>query len=250
MIDRLRLRGGFVLAHSEPQSEQLAYTLDIRIRRSIWILAGCLPICLLLGSDTAPPGILRGVLLASEGTAIAGTLSIRDPESRVTRCSYDAKTYIEIQRESATAGQLRPGDRLEVLADRQPGASGCYIRSIHVQWATLPGGGPLSPNRTSALRRGTPPGASVSVIDSIYPRGNLTFSGVVIQLNPERLVLHTRSAEETIFLRGDTRYLASGLAVEAAQLRVNCRVFIRAGRNLDNELEAYQVVWGEILQPR
>lgn len=193
---------------------------------------------------------MRGELLATEGTAITGTLSIRDDESRVTRCSYDAKTYIEIQKELATAGQLRTGDRLEVLTDRQQGTGRCYIRSIHVVGMTPTGDGSRASNRTFALRRSTPPGGSVYVIDNIYPRGNLTFSGVVIQLNPERLVLHTRSAEETIFLRGDTRYLASGLAVEAAQLRVNCRVFVRAGRNLDNELEAFQVVWGEILQPK
>jgi hypothetical protein len=227
--------------------------LVIKILVSIWILAACSPACLQSSDDTTPPGIVRGELLATEGTAISGTLSIRDDESRVTRCSYDARTYIEIQKELATPGQLRTGDRLEVLTDRQPGAAGCYIRSIHVQSAPAPaaaGAGPLSPNRAFALRRGPPPGGSVYVIDNIYPRGNLTYSGVVIRLNPERLVLHTRSADETIFLRGDTRYLASGLAVEAAQLRVNCRVFVRAGRNLDNELEAFQVVWGEILQPR
>jgi hypothetical protein len=31
---------------------------------------------------------------------------------------------------------------------------------------------------------------------------------------------------------------------------VNTRVFVRAGKSFDNEVEAYQVVWGEILQPR
>jgi len=28
------------------------------------------------------------------------------------------------------------------------------------------------------------------------------------------------------------------------------RVFVRAGRTLYNEIEAYQVIWGRILQPR
>jgi hypothetical protein len=30
---------------------------------------------------------------------------------------------------------------------------------------------------------------------------------------------------------------------------VNERVFVRGGRNLEDEIEAYQVVWGGILRP-
>ena len=32
-------------------------------------------------------------------------------------------------------------------------------------------------------------------------------------------------------------------------LKPNTRVFVRAGRNLDDDLEVYQVIWGEILEP-
>jgi hypothetical protein len=38
--------------------------------------------------------------------------------------------------------------------------------------------------------------------------------------------------------------------VEPADLKPNMRVFVRAGRNLYNEVEAYQVIWGTILMPR
>ena len=38
-------------------------------------------------------------------------------------------------------------------------------------------------------------------------------------------------------------------AATSASLHPNMRVFIRAGKNLDDEIEAYQVVWGEILTP-
>jgi hypothetical protein len=30
---------------------------------------------------------------------------------------------------------------------------------------------------------------------------------------------------------------------------MNARVFVRAGRNLDDNIEAYQVMWGDILRP-
>ena len=54
---------------------------------------------------------------------------------------------------------------------------------------------------------------------------------------------------ETLLIRGDTRYLANGGAVNAADLRPNLRVFIRAGRNLYQQVEAYQVIWGDIPGP-
>jgi hypothetical protein len=155
----------------------------------------------------------------------------------VTRCGYDSKTYIEMRKERVPANALRQGDRLELLLDRGAGPSACYVRSAH-----------FLPTPPRPVARSTP--GSLYAIDSIYPRGNLTFAGVVVKLSPERLVLHTRNAEQRILLRPDTRYLDSGIAVGASGLGLNRRVFVRCGRNLDNELEAFQVVWGEILQPK
>jgi hypothetical protein len=42
----------------------------------------------------------------------------------------------------------------------------------------------------------------------------------------------------------------NGDTVEAADLRPNMRVFVRAGRNIYQQVEAYQVIWGKILEPR
>ncbi len=78
----------------------------------------------------------------------------------------------------------------------------------------------------------------------------MTFAGVVTQLTPELLVLRTRSEpRQTLLLRSDTRFMSEGQRVERADLHVNTRVFVRAGRNLDNEVEVYQVIWGDIVRP-
>ena len=70
-------------------------------------------------------------------------------------------------------------------------------------------------------------------------------------MNSQRVVLHTREAGDlSILLRQDTRYLADGQLVDAESLKPNMRVFVRAGKDLYNEVEAYQVIWGKILNPR
>jgi hypothetical protein len=74
---------------------------------------------------------------------------------------------------------------------------------------------------------------------------------VVFRLNSQRVVLHTRAAGDlSILLRKDTRYLADGQLVDAGSLKPNMRVFVEAGKDLYNDIEAYQVIWGKILSPR
>ena len=79
----------------------------------------------------------------------------------------------------------------------------------------------------------------------------MTFAGVVRRFNPQMVVLRTRDdAEKIVLLREDTRFLDSGLPVDLSKLAVNTRVFIRGGKNFENDLEAYQVIWGEIPGPK
>jgi hypothetical protein len=64
------------------------------------------------------------------------------------------------------------------------------------------------------------------------------------------MVLRTRiDGQKWILLRKDTRFREDGLLVEPSSLRSSTRVFVRAGPSLDGEVEAYEVVWGEILSP-
>jgi hypothetical protein len=189
----------------------------------------------LLAEDAAP-GILRGTLIQAED----GALQVRQASGTSARCGFDSHTWIERDRKRLTLAALEAGVSVEVLTDKRLGR--CYtriIRLISAEAAVVP-----------VARRSTVP-ATRSVIDSIYPRGNLTFGGVVIRRSPTLLVVRTRTEpEKMIILREDTRYVDSGVPTSPTQLAVNTRVFIRGGKNFENSLEAYQVMWGEIDGPK
>ncbi|MBX5494318.1 MAG: hypothetical protein IRZ15_03190 [Bryobacteraceae bacterium] len=201
-----------------------------------------------LAQDGVRPGFFEGELLEREGTASEGTLTVREQDNKVYRCSFDSKTYIEHSRHPASAMLLKAGDHLLLLAERNPGNSKCYIRALRVMEA--PAKAEPRPSQRVPMRK-APRATTSYALESLFPRGNLTFAGVVVRRSPERIILRTRSGEEqSILLREDTRFLGSGLPVNADDLPLNSWVFVRAGRNFDNEVEAFQVVWGEILQPK
>lgn len=179
------------------------------------------------GQEPARPGIVRGALLQVGSTSLVVTTSSGDP----VQCGFDSHTYMEKDGQRIFAGALHVSDPVEVIADRK--AASCYARTLRV---VAPG------TRILPIRR--------SPLEYIYPRGNLAFSGVVRRLNSEVVVLRTREEpEKLVLLREDTRYLDSGSPTDLSRLGVNTRVFIRGGKNIDNQLEAYQIIWGDIGGP-
>ncbi len=206
------------------------------------LLWGLLGISAALAQTQAPIGLVHGQLLERDSAGASGELSVRTASNQVFRFVYDAKTYFERENERVPAAALRRGDQLEIVADQLPESALRYARTVHVQDADYrTRAAPVSLGRFRAYR---------SPLEHLYPRGDLTFAGVVRRLNDERLVLRTRTGgDQIILLRDDTRYLDSGSEVEWSTLKPNTRVFVRAGKNLDNDIEAYQVVWGEILEP-
>jgi len=117
----------------------------------------------------------------------------------------------------------------------------CYARLVHILELKpiyeMPGVRPRSKHASQP-------------VEPFGPRGNMTLSGLVRGVKSNVLTLKSRTGNyETIQLRSDTRYSTEGQAAEAGNLRVNTLVFIRCGKNLENQIEAYQVVWGEILKP-
>jgi len=198
----------------------------------------CLPVALFAQTQTAAYQV-RGVLLERDAQTVSGEFSVRVADNQVFRFQFDGKTQVERDQQSIEVARLQPGDSVEVATDSQ-GAALRYAGSVRV----LPSPAPplmVSAGRVRTLR---------NPIDRIIPAGTLAISGVVSRLNQERVILHTRaSGDQTILLRQDTRYVDNGDVVEQTDLKPNMRVFVRAGKTLYNEIEAYQVIWGQILRP-
>jgi hypothetical protein len=134
--------------------------------------------------------------------------------------------------------RLLPGEKVEIVSDRAPGFVLRYARTIHVIQPVAP----PRPQRNSSVPR--PYNERTDTVRT----GTLTYSGVVYRVNGDKFVLHTRDAGDlSILLRKDTRYLEDGQVVDLANLKPNMRVFVRAGKDLYNEVEAYQVIWGNIM---
>ena len=197
---------------------------------------------LLVAACAAAQTPVRGILLECDPQTVSGQFSIRAADNQVFRYRFDGKTYVERENASIDVTRLQPGEKVEVVSDAVEGSQVRYARTVHVLMdAPAPRLSPAGRYR-AATRRAD---------DRMLPTGTLTFSGVVFRINPERLVLHTRTGgEQSILLRKDTRYLHNGELGEAETLPLNTRVFVRAGKDLYDQVEAYQVVWGAILEPK
>jgi hypothetical protein len=189
--------------------------------------------------EPVPPAILRGTLVSVE-TGNPGSLAIRTVEDKTFRFRFDGRTYIERERRRIAAASIHPGEGVEVLSEPGPEGGVRYARIVHLFDAQ------------DSARRYLPAWRDDyrDPLENLAPRGNLTFAGVLRSVRNGRLVLRTRlDGDQTIALRADTRFLKDGDTVTVSALAANVRVFVRAGRNLDGEIEAFQVVWGEILAP-
>jgi len=201
-------------------------------------LTGALLVSALISAAQIPPQeaeLLRGILVERGARTDGGEFSVRAAGNVVVRYQFDAKTYVERDARSIDVPRLRPGELVEVLSDSFAGSRLRYAYTIHVTDQALP-----QRPRSVLLHPAEPP----------LPRDGMTFSGVVSRLGDGRLLLRTRDAgEQTILLRKDTRFLADGETVTAADLKTNMRVFVQAGKDVFGHVEAYQVVWGGILIP-
>jgi hypothetical protein len=180
-----------------------------------------------------------GVLLELDSNVTSGEFAIRAPDNEVYRYRFDTRTLVHRDTLSGGMGHLRPGDQVTVESDPVAGSLLRHAGTVRVLAARA------QPALDSQL-----PSDPFPWLDRTLPTGNLTFAGVVSRLNGQSLVLRTREGEQTFLIRRDTRYVDNGDTVEGAELRPNMRVFVRAGKNLYEQVEAYQVIWGSILDPR
>jgi hypothetical protein len=216
---------------------------------------------LLLGGLNAqvmptPEPVTRGVVVETDSKPSDGEFSIRLDNYEVLRYRFDNRTAVERDNYPIDVPRLRSGDMVEVQSVEIAGSPLRYAASVRSLPAAvhavlhLPSGPRghqtcLIPGRPETCLQ--PPSL---LEDPIFRRGNMTFSGVIVRMSSAGLVLHTRLGERSILLRGDTRYFDNGALAQPSALQPNMRVFIRGGRNLYDEFEGYQVVWGEILEPK
>jgi len=185
-----------------------------------------LPVALLLltavlhAQQPMPAGIVRGSLVAWRN----GNLSVRQADGAIYDCAYDDHTLFQRNQWPIQSSELAGGEPVEVVADRWPAMPSCYVRMLSVVSAS-----PKSPRRRAPA------------IDVWVPRGYLNYAGLVVKNEGSKFTLKTRSGPRTLRLRPDTHYS------DASQPLLNKHVFVRAGRTLEGVLEAYQVIWGEIL---
>jgi hypothetical protein len=181
-------------------------------------------------------GIVRGPLLARTGQI----LKIQVAEGQQVDCSFDIKTWMERDGQRIESAALAVGDRLEMVTDRRD--TGCYARTIHV--LDVPSQNTIPGRRPSMKREYNSP------TERYAPRGDMTATGLVVDISDRWLTIRTRAdGTKRFLLRHDTRFVGEGLRTERESLVPSTRVFVRAGRNFEGVVEAYQVIWGEIMKP-
>jgi len=198
---------------------------------------------LVLSAQTPPSAaVTRGVLLERDPQVSSGEFSVRLADNQVLRYQFDWKTYVLRDNDLIDIARIAPGEKVEVVSDAIPGLVLRYARSVHVI-------ADARPQRVTSLARRRS-SADRIMEERALPLGALTYAGVVFRITGEHLVLRTRDGgEQSVNLRKDTRYLLNGEIVEPETLHLNTRVFVRTGKDLWDQIEAYQVIWGKILEP-
>jgi len=192
-----------------------------------------------MAEELAPIGIVRGVLIQCDATH----LTVGDEDNRAFKFVTDGRTFIERDHQRVSCAKLRAGDRMEIVSDRSNEPGSRYARMVSVV------NGDTRPRRRTLITARAPI-MQGSPTGRFAPRGSLIFTGVVLRMESTGLVLRTRlDGEKWILTRRDTLFREEGLQVESTSLLAGARVFVRAGRSLDGEVEAYEIVWGEILSP-
>jgi hypothetical protein len=181
--------------------------------------------------------ILRGELLKWDSS---GSFNIRTRDYQVRPCTFDSQTYFTNRGQQIAPTEVRAGNVVEMVSDRRKDKDGCYAVTVYLLAKMTE---PFHAYRQAL-------GRQQSVLDHIFPRGRLTFSGIVLESNEGSFVLKTRSqGRKVLRLREDTHFAKDGRAADAQILEANALVFVRAGESFDGHLEAYHVIRGQMVNP-
>ena len=181
---------------------------------------------LLALAAAAPPALVEATLTEASPTELAWNSG-----DTGRRCRVDGHTHREL-----LARPLMVGDRIEAwIWEQQPGD--CQVLSVRLLV-------PVVQRNLPVVR------INLNPFDSILQRGDLHYSGTVLSVQGNRMTVMTRSEGRQIFvLRPDTHVLQQGVRINAAGIPLNHKVYVRAGRSLDGDLEAFRIAWGSILIP-
>ncbi len=206
-----------------------------------------------ISAAQAPPApnagraLVYGVLIERDALPAGGQLAVRLATHEVLRFRFDAKTYVVRNDALIDVPRILPGQSVEVLSDAVPGSPLRYARDIHVLDDASSAAPAVTPAPLPLVPVSRQPYTAFD--DTFLYTGDLTFSGVVARITADRLILHTRAGEQALEVRRDTRFLDDGTVAAAADLKPNTRVFVKAGKGIYGQVEAYQIIWGDILAP-
>lgn len=194
--------------------------------RVLWLVP------MLLCGEDVPVGVVSGHISDIQ----KGSFLLKTVAQKEFRCTYDSRTWFEQSRVRVAPTAFLPTDLVEIIADRRLiEGMPCYARTVRLA--------DLAPVKDGGRMRIT----YRAVTESIIPRGEYQWGGIVSELTPEKLVLRTRTeGYKTLLLRRDTRFLEDGVVSEYGRLKPNTKISIRAGRSLSGEVEVYQIIWGAV----
>lgn len=197
-----------------------------------------LPLVAILAQAQAPVRIVRGEITQFAYAGGIGQITIRDALYKTHDCQLSPDTWFEYNLKKTEPANVRLTMTAEVVADTRSGEAACVALTVYLREAV--------PRMPIGLMAST----NLRILDGLYPRGNLIFTGTVRGVEGRELILRTRKGEEQrLIVREDTIFQHDGRVAKPAELEPQTRVHVRAGKTFEGKLEAFQVTWGKILQP-
>lgn len=190
------------------------------------------------GQDRGLAPLARGVWQEWVGSESNGSFLFKTLDEQAHRCAFTSKTYFEREHKRTWVSRIESGQQVEVLSERITDGLRCRALIVRV----------LTPKALESPRYKWRTWQAAAEI--VAPRGNVVLTGIVLEHDEYSMRLRTRDGKRhLITLRADTRYTSSGTASGRAELPSYQPIQVRVGKTYDNKMEAYSIVWGQILRP-
>ncbi|MCC6367722.1 MAG: hypothetical protein IT165_29720 [Bryobacterales bacterium] len=192
-----------------------------------------------LAQDRPLAPLVHGVFQDWMGAEENGTFRFHTVDLQEYQCRFTSKTYFEQDHRRTYVSGIAKGENVEILSERMAEPPRCRALIVRVV-------AELKQHPTRSRMHALP---AYSPTESFAPRGNLLLTGIVLRVDEGSIVLRSRSGvRQVIQLRQDTRYVGSGLLDEKGAMPVGRPVQVRAGKTFEGDVEAFTIMWGEILK--